>query len=59
MKKIIFILTVIITTLDFPLAVGIVTFIPFLASAIWIAVRFWPKEYLIQWRLVLQGLLLR
>jgi hypothetical protein len=45
--------------LDYPLVVGIVTFLPFLALAIWIAVRFWPKEYVIMWKLVLRGLLQR
>jgi hypothetical protein len=39
--------------------VGVVTFIPFLALAIWIAVRFWPTEYVMQWKMVLQGLLRR
>jgi hypothetical protein len=57
MKTILFISTIILATLDAPLVVGVVVFIPFLALAIWIAVRFWPKEYVIQWKLVLQGLL--
>jgi|GEM_PF-1933771 hypothetical protein len=56
MKKIlVFILTVLVATFDYPLVVGIVTFMPFLVFAIWIALRFWPKEYVIMWKLVVQG----
>jgi hypothetical protein len=58
MKKILFISTIILTTFDYPLVVGIVIFIPFPAFAIWIAVRFWPQKYVIQWKLVLHGLLI-
>jgi hypothetical protein len=59
MKNMTFTLTLLITTFDYPLAVGIVTFIPFLVLAMWIAVRFWSKEYVTQWKLVLREILKR
>ena len=59
MKKILIILTIVLATFDYPLVVGIVTFLPFLGFAVWIARTFWPKIYVLQWRIVLQDLLRR
>ena len=59
MKKLIFISTIILSIFDYPDLVGIVTFIPFLAFAVWMACTFWPKVYVNMWHIVLKDLLRR